>query len=81
MWLATAGLQVILATHNLFLLREFEILAQQAGAKGPSQRYFALMPGTKGVTVSTGDSIESVNPLVLLDEDLAQSDRFMGTLK
>ena len=81
MWLANAGVQVILATHNLFLLREFEILAEQAGGNGAAQRYFALMPGKKGVTVSAGDSIESVNPLVLLDEDLAQSDRFMGTLK
>lgn len=80
-WLANAGVQVILATHSLFLLREFEVLAEQDGAEGAPQRYFALMRGKKGVTVSAGDNIESVNPLVLLDEDLAQSDRFIGTLK
>lgn len=81
MWLANAGVQVILATHSLFLLREFEVLAGTNGMQGVPQRYFALDLGKKGVTISAGNEIESINPLALLDEDLAQSDRFMGTLK
>ena len=81
MWLANAGVQVILATHSLFLLREFEVLAGKSGMPGVPQRYFALDFGKKGVTISAGNEIESINPLALLDEDLAQSDRFMGTLK
>lgn len=79
--LAGGGVQVILATHSLFLLREFEVLAGKNGKQGAPQRYFALGLSKKGVTISAGDEIESINPLVLLDEALAQSDRFMGTLK
>ena len=79
--LAGGGVQVILATHSLFLLREFEVLAGTNGLQSVPQRYFALGSSKKGVTINTGDEIESVNPLVLLDEDLAQSDRFLGSQK
>lgn len=78
--LAQGGAQVILATHSLFLLREFEVLeAQQPTAVPP--RYFALGLGKKGVTVSASDDLAAIDPLVLLDEDLAQTDRFIGALK
>ena len=78
--LAQGGTQVILATHYLFLLREFEVLAAQQPMQVPP-RYFALGFGKKGVTVSTSTDLAAVDPLVLLDEDLAQSDRFVETSK
>lgn len=82
-WLARSGLQVIVATHSLFLLREFEVLAREKRDDLPplASRYFALGLSKKGVSVSSGDSIDACDPLVLLDEDLAQSDRFMETLQ
>lgn len=82
-WLARSGLQVIVATHSLFLLREFEVLAREKRDDLPPLpvRYFALGLTRKGVSISSGDSIEACDPLVLLDEDLAQSDRFMETLE
>lgn len=82
-WLARSGLQVIVATHSLFLLREFEVLAREKRDDIPplASRYFALGLSKKGVSVSSGDSIDACDPLVLLDEDLAQSDRFMETLQ
>lgn len=74
--LAQGGAQVILATHSLFLLREFEVLAAEQPMQAPP-RYFALGLTKKGVTVSASDDLAEIDPLVLLDEDLAQSDRFV----
>jgi energy-coupling factor transporter ATP-binding protein EcfA2 len=79
--LAQGGAQVVLATHSLFLLREFEVLAAQQPMALPP-RYFALgFNGKKGVTVSANNDLAAIDPLVLLDEDLAQSDRFIGASK
>ncbi len=81
--LAGLGVQVIVATHSLFLLREVEVLSRGEPADRPATpvRYFALGLEKKGVSISAGDSIDACDPLVLLDEDLAQSDRFMETLE
>jgi predicted ATP-dependent endonuclease of OLD family len=74
--LAQAGIQVFIATHSLFLLRELEIL--QSATKQPvSQRYFALKQGENSVAVEQGDTVEDLQTLVLLDEELQQSDRYM----
>ena len=72
-----AGIQVVVATHSLFLLREFEILLRHKEFKKVKQRYFALRRGGDGVEVSQGDRVDDVNPLLLLDEELEQSDRFL----
>ena len=71
-----AGVQVFVATHSLFLLREFEILLEH-DFKGIDQRYFALRRGDDGVEVSQASEFGGVDPLVLRDEDLSQSDRFV----
>ena len=72
------GVQVILATHSLFLLREFEILQMQSGGRDrPRVRYFGLGLQRGQVIVSQGDDIAEINPLVALDENLQQSDRYV----
>lgn len=76
--LANSGLQVFVATHSLFLLRELDIglqQQQQPSIFGP--RFFALTPSSDGVEVQQGDGIDEVDPIVSLDEDLLQSDRFL----
>ena len=72
------GIQVVIGTHSLFLLREIEILTSEKQFKAIPQRYFAL--GKKGdtVTVQQGDSVDDINPFVMLDEELTQSNRFMA---
>jgi len=65
------------ATHSLFLLWELEILLEQDEFTAVEQQYFALRPGDEGVDVSQADDLEDVDPLLLLDEDLEQSDRFL----
>lgn len=75
--LAQAGIQIFIATHSLFLLRELEVL--QAATKTPvSQRYFSLKQGENGVEVEQGSTVEDLQTLVLLDEELLQSDRYLA---
>ena len=74
--ICAAGVQVFVATHSLFLLREFEILLKSESS-GVEQRYFALRQGNDGVEVSQAEEVGDVEPLPMLDEALEQSDRFM----
>ena len=77
LFLCKNGIQVIIGTHSLFLLREIEILTSQKPFKAIPQRYFALGKAGDAVTVQQGNSVDEINPFVMLDEELAQSDRFM----
>ena len=74
--LCSNGVQIVCATHSLFLLREFEILLR-GEFSGVEQRYFALNRGSDGIDVCQSDDVSEVDPLVLLDEELLQSDRYM----
>ncbi len=71
-----AGVQVFVATHSLFLLREFEVLLRRE-FDNVEHRYFALRRSDKGVEVSQAGDVDDVDPLILLDEELEQSDRFV----
>ena len=75
--ICAAGVQVFVATHSLFLLREFEILLENDFGD-VEQRYFALRRGNEGVEISQAGEVGSVDPLILLDEELLQSDRFIN---
>ena len=65
-----------MATHSLFLLREFEILLEH-DFKDVEQRYFALRRRDEGVEISQANEVSGVDPLILLDEELLQSGRFV----
>ena len=71
-----AGVQVFVATQSLFLLRELEILLEHEFAE-VEQQFFALRQSDGGVDVTQAEEIGAADPLVLLDEELEQSDRFM----
>jgi hypothetical protein len=75
--LAGQGIQVFLATHSIFLLREIMILTESRSE--PKTRYFALAAsGDERVsTLEQGDAVDQLNALILLDEELAQTDRYM----
>ena len=77
--ICSQGIQVFVATHSLFLLRELEMLLEQQRFKAVAQRYFALAPGDDGVAIQQGDRIDDVDPLVALDEELEQSARFLDS--
>jgi hypothetical protein len=74
--MAEQGVQIILATHSLFLLREFEIAKAKIPAKLPL-RYFALSIADDELKIAQGESIEEIDPIASLDADLEQSDRYL----
>ncbi|WP_369855375.1 AAA family ATPase [Candidatus Thalassolituus haligoni] len=75
--LSLHGIQVIVATHSLFLLRELEILSGHRDYAKLQNRYFALCQTDGGMEVEQGNHLDDLQTLVLLDEELTQSDRFM----
>lgn len=78
MVLAKNGIQIYIASHSLFLLRELEILSFKKEYKGINQRYFAFGVDTEdNVTITQGSSSDEIDPIVSLDENLMQSDRYL----
>ncbi|MFQ3680613.1 MAG: AAA family ATPase, partial [Pseudanabaenaceae cyanobacterium] len=79
--LSAAGIQVFLATHSLFLLRELEILQSTQPASPLNPRFFGLHLTSEGVAVvAQGDTVDEIGDIAALDENLAQSDRFLATI-
>ena len=75
--LCAQGIQVFIATHSLFLLKELELLSTTSDFKRLGHRYFSLKSSENGVVVEQGSSVDELDTIVLLDEELAQSDRYM----
>ncbi|MEK8019773.1 MAG: AAA family ATPase [Candidatus Parabeggiatoa sp.] len=72
--LSSIGVQIFLNTHSLFLIKEFEILREM----NTKIKYFSLGFNVENnLRVSQSEDIEGLDDLVILDENLAQSDRFM----
>ena len=73
--LSSIGVQIFINTHSLFLIKEFEILREI----NTQIKYFSL--GVENnLRVSQSEDIEGLNDLVILDENLDQSDRFMNKI-
>jgi energy-coupling factor transporter ATP-binding protein EcfA2 len=77
--LSKAGIQIFLATHSLFLLRELEILMANNHNASVNPRFFGLHFSDGSVVVKQGDAIDEIGNITALDEDLAQSDRFLDS--
>jgi energy-coupling factor transporter ATP-binding protein EcfA2 len=71
------GIQVVVATHSLFLLRELDMLSKSTAYQGLKSRYFALRVDHDGVELEQGRQVDDLRTLILLDEELSQSDRYM----
>jgi AAA15 family ATPase/GTPase len=74
--LTEKGVQIVLATHSLYLLRELTIARSKKSAKVPA-RFIALALEDDVVKVSQGDRMEDVDPIASLDAELEQGDRYM----
>lgn len=75
--LSNAGIQVFLATHSLFLLRELEILINAEHSTPFKSRFFGLHFSDGSVEVRQGNAIDEIGEIVSLDEELEQSERFI----
>lgn len=76
--LAGQGMQVVLATHSLFLLRELTIQLK-AVQRPVSATFIALDRRAEGeVKLNQSDTVDSLEPLLMLEEDLRQTDRYLA---
>jgi identified by metaGeneAnnotator len=75
--LVRQGIQVFIATHSLFLLRELELLNSKEKL---STRYFSLYfrENNTDVAVEQANSMHDLEHIVSLDENLAQSERYLA---
>ncbi|RYF42190.1 MAG: ATP-binding protein, partial [Cytophagaceae bacterium] len=77
--LSAEGIQIFIATHSLFLLRELHIL-QKREFQDLDTRGFGLHMQEDGtVSVQQGNSMDEVGSITVLDEDLQQSERYIDT--
>lgn len=76
--LCNSGIQVFIATHSLFLLRELEILLSDKNYKKVGSKFFGLHKTESGVSIDQGSSVDDIGDIAALDEELAQSDRFLA---
>jgi len=73
--LAANGVQVFLATHSFFLMKELELLSKKTPL---ARRYIGLnapAEGNDGVDVHQSEDLTGLSSIVALDEELAQYDR------
>jgi energy-coupling factor transporter ATP-binding protein EcfA2 len=77
--LCQSGIQVFVASHSLFLMRELDILLQSDAFKGTGARFFGLQGSDEGVRVEQGDSVDDIGTIDALQEELSQSDRYLET--
>jgi predicted ATPase len=80
--LGSHGYQIVLATHSLFLLRELQILGEASKRQkeeSPAACFIGLSKDDdkQSVGVVTSESLEDIHPLVLLDEDVEQTERYL----
>ena len=71
--LAKMGIQVFIATHSLFLVNELELLVAEQKIK-EGIRYFNLR---KGNPVEQGDTFPELKNVLLVDESIKQSNRYL----
>jgi len=75
--LCQSGIQVFIASHSLFLMRELSILLESPEFAKTSGRFFGLHQAGNGFDVQQGDSVDDIGDIASLDEELMQSDRFL----
>ncbi len=81
MELCHAGVQLMLTTHSLFLLRELVIQLADPANKNTRRRFIGLQPpltGGSGVRSSSGDDLSQIDRLDSLDAEMEQADRYLN---
>lgn len=77
--LAKNGVQIFIATHSLFLLKELDILANDTRFQSLKQNYFSLVrvdgENSSKIEIEKGNSITDLDTIVSLDEAIEQADR------
>ncbi len=77
LYLCQNGIQVFIASHSLFLMRELDILLQIAEFGKTSARFFGLHREDHDIVVQQGDTVDDIGMIDALQEELCQSDRYL----
>ena len=78
--LAKTGVQVILSSHSLFLLRELMIQLSESRNAMVHRKFFGMIVprgDRSGVRVTCGDSLEDVGAIESLEAEIEQADRYL----
>lgn len=75
--LCQSGIQVFIASHSLFLLRELDILLQSDEFKAIASQFIGLHRGEDGVEIQQGGAVDDIGKIDALQEELSQSDRYL----
>lgn len=77
LYLCQNGIQVFIASHSLFLMRELDILLQSTEFKATEARFFGLHREGHDIHVQQGNTIDDIGQIDALQEELSQSDRYL----
>ncbi|MCC9601010.1 AAA family ATPase [Stieleria sp. JC731] len=75
--LCAGGVQVFIATHSLFLMRELDILLQSDEHQDVAARFIGLHRDNHSIRVEQGNSVDDVGEIVSLQAELQQTDRYL----
>lgn len=78
--LSEAGVQLILTTHSLFLLRELVIRLGEPSRSELTRRFIGLQPPTEDsgtARVCAGSTLDDISPLASLEAEMDQADRYL----
>ncbi len=72
--LSKNGIQVIIATHSYFLIKEIELIGKASKEKQKIS-FISLSNPENGICIEQGSTLQEISSIVALDEELAQYDR------
>jgi len=73
-FLCQNSIQVVIATHSYFLLKEIDLISRSNKEDVPIT-FFGLSKSDGAVCVEQGSRFQDLSSIVALDEELAQYDR------
>lgn len=79
--LCKAGVQLVITSHSLFLLREMVLQLGEERNAHVSRRFFGLQAPedhTRGVRLHQADTLEGVGPIASLEAEIEQADRYLN---
>lgn len=68
------NIQIVIATHNLFLMKYFDYLIAHSETDIPAA-FFGLVDSENGIQVEQGERLNQLNSVAALDEELALYDK------
>jgi AAA15 family ATPase/GTPase len=72
--LSKHNIQIIIATHNLFLMKYFDYILKQPNNTIPAA-FFSLVKTEKGISIEQGERLNQLTTIAALEEELALYDQ------